>query len=60
MKTSEIREMSKQDIETKIVELKNELLNLRFQMATGNLENTSQIKNIKKDVARMKTILNEK
>lgn len=60
MKTSEIREMNKQELETKIVELKSELLNLRFQMATGNLENTAQIKNIKKDVARMKTILNEK
>lgn len=60
MKSSDIRNMSKDEIETKITELKSELLNLRFQMATGNLEDTAQIKNIKKDVARMKTILNEK
>ncbi len=60
MKTSEIREMSAQDIELKIAEIKKELLNLRFQLATGNLEDTAQIKSLKKDVARLKTILNEK
>ena len=60
MKNSEIREMSEQDINTKITELKKELLDLRFQMATGNLENTAQIKMIKKDVARLKTTLNSK
>ena len=60
MKTSEIREMSVNDIEVKIAEIKKELLNLRFQLATGNLEDTAQINSLKKDVARLKTILNEK
>ncbi len=60
MKTADIRNMNNQEIEAKITELKSELLNLRFQKATGNLENTAQIKTLKKDVARMKTVLNEK
>ncbi len=59
MKYSDIKEMSVTDIETKIAELKKELLNLRFQLATGNLEDTAQIKNLKKDIARLKTALNE-
>lgn len=60
MTNSEIKEMSTEDINSKIQELKKELLDLRFQMATGNLENTAQIKIIKKDVARLKTVLNNK
>ncbi len=60
MQYSDIKEMSTQDIEAKIAENKKELLNLRFQLATGNLEDTAQIKSLKKDVARLKTILNEK
>ncbi len=60
MKMKDINAMSTTELETKVVELKKELLNLRFQLATGNLENTAQIKNIKKDVARIKTVLNSK
>ncbi len=60
MKMKDINAMSTAEMETKVVELKKELLNLRFQLATGNLENTAQIKNIKKDVARIKTVLNSK
>lgn len=60
MKYSDIKEMSNQDIETKIADLKKELLNLRFQLATGNLEDTAQIKNLKKDIARLMTSLNER
>lgn len=60
MTMNEIAKMSTTEQETKIVELKKELLNLRFQLATGNLENTAEIKQIKKDVARLKTQLNSK
>ncbi len=60
MKYSDIKEMSTQDIEAKIAENKKELLNLRFQLATGNLEDTAQIKNLKKDIARLMTSLNER
>lgn len=60
MKYSDIKEMSTQDIEAKIAENKKELLNLRFQLATGNLEDTAQIKNLKKDIARLMTMLNER
>ncbi len=60
MKMKDINAMSTTEMEAKVVELKKELLNLRFQLATGNLENTAQIKNIKKDVARIKTVLNSK
>ncbi len=60
MQYSDIKEMSVQDIEAKIAENKKELLNLRFQLATGNLEDTAQIKNLKKDVARLMTALNER
>ncbi len=57
MKMTEINNLSIEERNAKILELKKELLNLRFQLATGNLENTSQIKTIKKDIARIKTSL---
>lgn len=60
MQYSDIKEMSTKDIEAKIAENKKELLNLRFQLATGNLEDTAQIKNLKKDIARLMTSLNER
>lgn len=60
MQYSDIKEMSTKDIEAKIAENKKELLNLRFQLATGNLEDTAQIKNLKKDIARLMTALNER
>lgn len=60
MRYSEIQNLSEQEINEKIAELKKELLELRFQMATGNLENTAQIKLLKKDVARLKTALNDR
>ena len=54
MKTNEfksmIRELTSQELETKIKELKEELFNLRFQLATGQLENTARIKMVKKDI----------
>ncbi|NLG81312.1 MAG: 50S ribosomal protein L29 [Bacilli bacterium] len=60
MKANEIRNLSTSEILTKIDELKTELFNLRFQLATGQLENTARIKQVKKDIARMKTIIRER
>lgn len=59
MKTSEIRKMSREDINAKIAELQNELFDLRMQKATSALEKPHRIKEIKKTIARMKTILTE-
>ena len=60
MKTNEIREMSSQDLEKKLKELKQELFNLRFQHAINQLDNPHKIADVKRDIARVKTILNEK
>ncbi|MDO5028532.1 MAG: 50S ribosomal protein L29 [Bacillota bacterium] len=60
MKTNEIRKLSQEDLEKKALELKTELFNLRFQLATGQLDNPSYIKIVKKDIARVKTILRER
>ncbi|NLY73394.1 MAG: 50S ribosomal protein L29 [Tissierellia bacterium] len=59
MKVKELRELTAQELGVKLVDLKSELFNLRFQLATGQLENTSQITLIKKDIARVKTVLRE-
>ncbi len=60
MKADEIRKMSKEDLNRKVSELKNELFNLRFRLATGQLDNPSSIKNVKRDIARVKTVLRER
>jgi len=60
MKANKIREMSSNELEQKLLELKGELFNLRFQMATGQLENPMKVKDVKKSIARVKTILREK
>lgn len=60
MKAKEIRELSSQELEQKLDELKAELFNLRFQLATGQLENPMRIKKVKKTYARIKTILRER
>ncbi len=60
MKATEIRKISTTDLEKKIVELKAELFNLRFQLAVGQLENTARIGQVKKTIARMKTIISER
>ena len=56
MKTKEIIEMTSAELETKIAGLKDELFNLRFQMAPGQLENPMKIREVKKSIARIKTI----
>ena len=60
MKISEIRELTTEELTKKIEELKEELFNLRFANATGNLEKPSRIHELRKDVARMKTVLAER
>lgn len=60
MTNKEIRELSNEEILSKIEETKEELFNLRFQQATGSLEKPSRITELRKLVARMKTILRER
>lgn len=59
MKAKDIREMSPAELDQKLVSLKDELFNLRFQLATGQLENAMRIKEVKKTIARIKTIQRE-
>ncbi len=57
MKASEIRELSLEEKERKLVDLKEELFNLRFQHESGQLENTVKLKQTKHEIARVKTVL---
>lgn len=57
MKATEIKEMSVDEMNEKLVSLKEELFNLRFQLAVNQLDNTARIKAVKKDIARIKTTL---
>lgn len=60
MKAKDLRELSTAELETKLKELKEELFNLRFQKATSQLENPMRIRAVKKDFARVMTILAER
>ena len=60
MKAKEIRDLTNSEIESNVKELKEELFNLRFQLATGQLENTARIKTVRKTIARMKTTIRER
>ncbi|QTA78849.1 50S ribosomal protein L29 [Desulfonema limicola] len=59
MKASEIRELTPDEIKSKVIDLKEELFNLRFQHGTGQLENPQKIKQTRRVLARMKTIIKE-
>ena len=59
MKASEIREMSVEELNEKLTGLKEELFNLRFQLAVNQLDNTARLKAVKKDIARIKTVLRD-
>ena len=59
MKVKEIRDMSVGELDQKVASLKEELFNLRFQLATGQLENPMRIKEVKKTIARIKTVQRE-
>ncbi|HHF52504.1 MAG: 50S ribosomal protein L29 [Candidatus Aminicenantes bacterium] len=60
MKAQEIREMSEQELDNKKGDLEDQVFKLRFQESLGQLEDVKKIKNIKKDLARINTILTEK
>ncbi|MDO5435450.1 MAG: 50S ribosomal protein L29 [Clostridia bacterium] len=60
MKANEFTAMTAEQLEAKVKELKSELFNLRFQLATGQLQNTMQLSAVKRDIARAKTILRQK
>ncbi|GAA0434390.1 50S ribosomal protein L29 [Lentibacillus halophilus] len=60
MKANEIRELTTAEIEQKVKSSKEELFNLRFQSATGQLENTARIRQVKKSIARMKTVIRQR
>ena len=60
MKAAEVRDMTEDQLKDKLVQLKKEQFNLRFQQATGQLERTAQVREVRKDIARVKTILREK
>ncbi len=60
MKAKELTGMTVEQLQEKVKELKSELLGLRFQLATGQLQNTMQLSEIKRDIARCKTILRQK
>ena len=60
MLAKEIREKTNEELQAQISTLKDELFNLRFQQATGQLENTARLKTVKKDIARIKTVLTER
>ena len=59
MKATEVRKMSGAELETKLMDLKKDLFNLRLQHATNQLDNPVKIAQVKKDIARVKTIIRE-
>lgn len=60
MKANEIRELTTAEIEQNVKSMKEELFNLRFQLATGQLENTARINDVKRTIARLKTVARER
>ena len=60
MKATELRKMSEADLDAKLVDLKKELFNLRFQHAINQLDNPHKIADVKKDIARVMTVLRQK
>ena len=60
MKAKELRDLKSEELIVKLNDFKSELFSLRFQLATGQLENTARIKMVKKDIARVKTSLAER
>ncbi len=60
MKTKELHELTVEELNTKLAELSKDLFDLRFRHAIGQLENPASLKNVKKDIAKIKTILRER
>ena len=59
MKAQEIRDLSEKERQDRVVDLGQEIFNLRFQLATGKIENPSRLKSLRRDIARIKTIQGE-
>ena len=60
MKSEEIRKMSVEEMQGKILDMRDELMKLRFQQVTGQLTDTSHLRSLRRDIARMETIFNER
>jgi large subunit ribosomal protein L29 len=60
MKASDVRVMTVDQIDDEVLKLKKEQFNLRFQRATGQLENTSRVREVRRDIARLKTVARQK
>jgi large subunit ribosomal protein L29 len=60
MKTEDVRAMTVDQIDDEVLKLKKEQFNLRFQRATGQLENTSRVRAVRRDIARLKTVASQK
>ncbi|WP_219834327.1 50S ribosomal protein L29 [Paenibacillus sp. R14(2021)] len=60
MKATDFRNLTSVELEQKVAGFKEELFNLRFQLATGQLENPTRIRDVRKDIARAKTVLRER
>jgi large subunit ribosomal protein L29 len=60
MKAAELRDLSDEELRGKLRELQEELFNLRFQLATGQIENVGRIRVVRRDIARLKTIQHQK
>ena len=60
MKAKEIRELTAEELQNKLAELKKDLFNLRLQLATNQLDNTNKITEVKRDIARVNTVIREK
>lgn len=60
MKSSEVRELTSVELDTKLSDLKKELFALRFQLAVNQLDNPTRLKAVKKDIARIKTVMRER
>jgi large subunit ribosomal protein L29 len=60
MKVEDLRQNSEDQLKQQVLDLKKEAFNLRFQQASGQLENTSRVRQVRRDIARVKTVLNER
>jgi len=60
MKAAELRDLADEELRGKLLELQEELFNLRFQLATGQIENVGRIRMVRRDIARLKTIQHQK
>ncbi len=60
MKAAEVRELDVEELQRRVAQTRRELFNLRFQHATGQLENTGQLKEVRRNIARLLTVLNQK